>query len=602
MNTEKVVVGIDLGTTTSCAFVPQQGRLKNIVREQNRNTIDSVIKITSTGTCIIKLDTAARASQLNGKDCVYEAKRVIGRKYDDNLMKEVAKNNWPFEVIKGADGYAELRVTLKDKSERELYPEDVGSYILLDLKKRAEKFLNQEIDSCVIGCPVEFTVEQRNRTLKAAVIAGFNIDNISLYPESTLAAIAYAEKYDAEATEPRKYLVYDFGGGTFDVSIVERRGTAYTTLSTDGDADCGGKDIDVQLMNYVTNLLKYRKYEINPNRLSKMKFACKQMKEAFVTESSYELVCDFVKHDEDEEYPSLTITRAAVDATAKPIINHTIDVVNRLLQSHSLCPKDINYVFMTGGSSKLNGVRVALDALFGAEKVKCDTTELCECAIAKGAALMGLKKKLKVKEVDKGGYNPVDVKPLPVIDTVPFSVMIKLADGYEELIREGEPMNHEFYTYVFPTHPNKDALIEFAVCSGDNDDMESIGYLSIPVNDKIEVAAQPLRVEARMQSSERMDVLVKNELTNTEYEATIPLYTVSDITNVIRQSTRFQEDDEKQKELKKRKDKLLMKCDEFLVEEKSEEEKERVLQYRYCIEQCNKMEELIKLEEKEKII
>ena len=172
----------------------------------------------------------------------------------------------------------------------------------------------------------------------------------------------------------------------------------------------------------------------------------------------------------------------------------------------------------------MNGVRVALDALFGTEKVKCDTTELCECAIAKGAALMGLKKELEVKEVDKEGYNPGDVKPLPVVDTVPFSVMIKLADGYEELIREGEPMNHEFYTYVFPTHPNKDALIEFAVCSGDNDDMESIGYLSIPVNDKIEVAAQPLRVEARMQSSERMDVLVKNELTNTEYKAIIELF------------------------------------------------------------------------------
>ena len=206
---------------------------------------------------------------------------------------------------------------------------------------------------------------------------------------------------------------------------------------------------------------------------------------------------------------------------------------------------------------------------------------------------MGLKKKLKVKEVDKGGYNPVDVKPL--VDTVPFSVMIKLADGYEELIRKGEPIDHEFYTYVFPTHPNKDALIEFAVCSGDNDKPTFVTCLKIPATGKC-LEDQPLRVEARMERSEEMDVLVKNELTNTEYEATIPLYTVSDITNVIRQSTRFQEDDEKQKELTKRKDKLLGKCDAFLLGAKSEEEKKPVYGYHIRIENCNQVEDLSKLE------
>ena len=110
MDQEKAVVGIDLGTTTSCAFVQQNGGLKNIVHEQEHNTIDSVIKITPEGACILSVNTAARAAQLKGKGCVYEAKRLIGRKYAD-VKKEVDENQWPFEVYEGDDGYAAIRVT-----------------------------------------------------------------------------------------------------------------------------------------------------------------------------------------------------------------------------------------------------------------------------------------------------------------------------------------------------------------------------------------------------------------------------------------------------------------------------------------------------------
>ena len=421
--------------TTSCAFVPYNGGLENLVHQGNRNTIDSVIKITPKGTCVLTVDTVAHARQLEGKGCVYEAKRLIGRKYAE-VENEVKKNQWPFEVFEGDDGYAAIRVTLMDKGKdgkimeekRELYPEEVGAYILRDMKERAEKLLDCSVDSCVIGCPVKFSFDQRKRTVEAAVLAGFK-DSISLYPESTLAAIAYAREYDIEATKPRIYLVYDFGGGTFDASIVKRNGNEYRTIAAKGDANCGGKDIDVRLMSVIREDLEDDGYEINENRLSKMKFACKWMKRFLLTNSSYEMCCDFVKlRNEDEDYPVKRMTSAAVDAIAKPVIDHTIYIVKKLLNKSRYTVDDIDYVFLVGGSSKLNGMRVSLEKLFGAEKVKCDTAYLCEAAIAKGAALVGLNKALPVDPVPTPPIDPI-LPPSPIDNTIPYSVMIKTADG-----------------------------------------------------------------------------------------------------------------------------------------------------------------------------
>ena len=446
MEKKKAVVGIDLGTTTSCAFVPYNGGLENIVHEQNRNTIDSVIKITPIGAVVLNVNTAARARQLEGKGCVYEAKRLIGRKYAD-VKEEVKINQWTFEVFEGKDGYAAIRTTVRYKDndgkmkeeKRELYPEEVGSFILRDMKEGAEKLLDCSVDSCVIGCPVDFSFDQRKKTVKAARLAGFK-DNISLYPESTLAAIAYAEEYDKEATKPRVYLVYDFGGGTFDASIVKREENAYRTIATEGDANCGGKDIDARLMSVIREDLEDEGYEINENRLSKMKFGCKQMKELLLTNLSYEMCCDFVKLDNEDEddYPVKRMTSAAVDTIAKPVIDHTLDIVIRLLKKSSYTPDRIDYVYMTGGSSKLNGVRASLEKLFGAEKVKCDTADLCEAAIAKGAAQVVLNKALPVDPVPTPPIDPIVpeppiidpiVPPPPAVNTMPYTDLIKTADG-----------------------------------------------------------------------------------------------------------------------------------------------------------------------------
>ena len=529
MDQEKVVVGIDLGTTTSCAFVQCHGKLENVVRQGNRNTIDSVIKFTPKGACVLDVITAARAAQLKGKRCVYEAKRLIGRKYEE-VNEEVKKNQWPFEVFEGKDGYAAIRVTMRYRGndgqfmeeKRELYPEEVSSYILRDLKERAEKLLDCSIDSCVIGCPVDFNLDQRKRTVEAAVMAGFKLNNISLYPESTLAAIAYAEEYDREATKPRVYLVYDFGGGTFDVSIVRRNESKYEVVATEGDENCGGKDIDARLMSVIREDLEDDGYMINENRLSKMKYACKQMKELLLTNLSYEMCCDFVKLDNEDEddYPVKRMTSAAVDAIAKPVIDHTLDIVIRLLKKSSYTPDRIDYVFMTGGSSKLNGVKASLERVFGAEKVKCDTACLCEVAIAKGVALMALNKVLPVEVVDRPPIHPI-VPPPHVVNPIPVFVVIKIPDGEVELVPEGASLNYHFRNYVFPSPTSNSAVIEYGVRDGDA--LRSVGHITIPMESQKDAKVQPMFIEPRVEGSGTMNVCVMKQVDNIDYTVTINL-------------------------------------------------------------------------------
>ena len=672
MNQEKAVVGIDLGTTTSCAFVQQNGGLKNIVHEQEHNTIDSVIKITPEGACILSVNTAARAAQLKGKGCVYEAKRLIGRKYAE-VENEVKKNQWPFEVFEGDDGYAAIRVTLRYRGsdgkymeeKRELYPEEVGAYILRDLKERAEKLLDVPADSCVIGCPVDFSFDQRKKTVEAAVLAGFTLDSISLYPESTLAAIAYAEEYDKEATKPRVYLVYDFGGGAFSASIVKREENAYRTIATEGDENCGGKDIDVRVMSVIREDLKDEDYEINENRISRMKFACKQMKELLLTNLSYEMCCDFVilRNEDEDDYPVKRMTSAAVDAIAKPVIERTIKLVKKLLDESSYTVDDIDYVFMMGGSSKLNGVRVSLERVFGSEKVKCDTADLCEAAIAKGAVLMGLSKKWvvtevskeitgseivslhpvedlmtssatsqttdnEVKEVPKAFIDaavpaPIDVLmassvtktpydpnqvippivkpnvPRPIVDKMPYSVVIKTADGEVELVPKGELMNHEFFKYVFPSSTSNSAVIEFEV--RDSDSLRSVGCINIPIVSQKDVKAQPLRVEARMESSERMNVYVKKEVDPiVDYTVTINLsMNEEEIAAATRQSIVFIEEQNKRTAMQELRTAIQTIYDEERYGGKLKEQEKRKKWQKVVNQskQCNSVEELEALKE-----
>ena len=326
------------------------------------------------------------------------------------------------------------------------------------------------------------------------------------------------------------------------------------------------------------------------------------------------------------------MTSATVDAIAKPVIEDTIDIVNKLLNKARYTVDDIDYVFLVGGSSKLNGVRVSLERLFGAEKVKCDTFCLCEAAIAKGAALVGLNEALQVKEEAKPQIDfivpepPVDdlmassaimqsvgsevdpvpkppIKPImpprPLIDTMPYSVVIKTTDGEVELVPKGELVNHEFFKYVFPSSTSNSAVIEFGVRYGNA--LTSVGSISIKVDSQKDVKAQPLRVEAGMEPSGVMKVCVKNEVDPiVDYKAEIKLLIDAKSIDAISKSVILNQDQDNQDAMEELRTAIQAiydseRCGGKLIEQEKRKGWQKIVK---GSQHCNSVEELKELKEK----
>ena len=550
MSGSEVVIGIDLGTTTSCGAIFRNGQLENVSRSDTRNTIDSIVKVTRDGYAVLTLNSASRTAQLQRGGCIYETKRLIGRKYED-VKEEVEKNKWPFEVVEGENGYAAIKVHVEKDIYQTFAPEEIASFILSNIKKSAETYLDKTINSCVIGCPVDFTQDQRNATISAGILAGFDKDHISLIKESTAAAIAYANKFDAKTEGRRVYVVYDFGGGTFDASVVERIGTSYRTLSTAGDHNSGGKDIDVALMNHVIMRLERKGKRINPRRIGRLKFGCKQAKEELLCHPNYSIPEDFIVGCDEDDPEDVDIRRAELNVAAKPIIQKTIEVVNEAMTKCSPPVKanEVDFVFLAGGSSKLSVVKEELKKMFGENKIRVDSYNLCECAIAYGATLVGYNKKLSG---NTGGFidEVADGSGLQFVDKNTFGIKLRTGDAYTVLIPENSPTNQVFWKYIVPPSALSTSCSFQLLRYSESDSMKSLGYFSVPVKDYVLKERQPIRIEARMMGAESLQLKVIKELEHEECTMQLnPSMRQDELDDVSRSSAIFRSKEEKQKEI-----------------------------------------------------
>ena len=542
---DRVVVGIDLGTTTSCGAIFRNGQLENISRSATRSTIDSVIKIDHGNAVCMNINPGTKVNT----GFVYEIKRLIGRKYED-VKEEVEKNKWPFEVVEGENGFVKVKVRVQ-KEEHIYKPEEIASFILSNIKKSAETYLDKTINSCVIGCPVDFTQDQRNATISAGILAGFDKDHISLIAESTAAAIAYANKFDAKTEGRRVYVVYDFGGGTFDASVVERIGTSYRTLSTAGDHNSGGKDIDVALMNHVIMRLERKGKRINPRRIGRLKFGCKQAKEELLCHPNFSIPEDFIVGCDEDDPEDIDIRRAELNVAAKPIIQKTIEVVKEAMTKCSPPVKanEVDFVFLAGGSSKLSVVKEELKKMFGENKIRVDSYNLCECAIAYGATLVGYNKKLSG---NTGGFidEVADGSGLQFVDKNTFGIKLRTGDAYTVLIPENSPTNQVFWKYIVPPSALSTSCSFQLLRYSESDSMKSLGYFSVPVKDYVLKERQPIRIEARMMGAESLQLKVIKELEHEECTMQLnPSMRQDELDDVSRSSAIFRSKEEKQKEI-----------------------------------------------------
>lgn len=377
-------VGIDLGTTNSCCALYKQDDLHVVPNSTGDFTTPSVVYLGDKTNEFVVGDAAkAKLKALKTvRDVCYNSKRLLGLTY----------NEINFDDVQGADiiNVNDYPIYQIEKDNSRYTPEQISGYVLKYLKKISEDYSDMVVKKGVIAVPAYFNEVQRGATLKAAEIAGINV--IRLINEPTACAIAYGDKHP-ETNET--ILVYDLGGGTFDVSLVRKEKQVYKVIGISGDRRLGGNDFDQRLLDYF--LVQAEKYGIRVPEKKKinLKLCLCKAKETLSSDNDADI--NFDPFDEIDDNELKVLSRSLLNEINKDLFDRTIKIIDDLLREKAMKPKDINRVILAGGSSKIVYIKNQLNTMFTGKVV--DTIEglESECIVARGACIVAYKSKEEIK-------------------------------------------------------------------------------------------------------------------------------------------------------------------------------------------------------------
>nr|XP_018910991.1 PREDICTED: heat shock protein 68-like [Bemisia tabaci] len=412
---EKPAIGIDLGTTHSCVGVWQHGKIEIIANDQGMRITPSYVAFAD-GVRLIG-DSAKIQAATNPENTIFDAKRLIGRKFNDSVVQADIEH-WPFAVIDDG-GNPKVRVD-HDGEVKEFAPEEISSMVLSKLKETAEAYLDCEVTDAVITVPAYFNDSQRQATKDAGAIAGLNV--LRIINEPTAAALAYG----LDMKGKRNILIFDLGGGTFDVSILTiDEGSLFEVKSTAGDTHLGGEDFDSLLVNYLIEEFKrrYKKdFAPNPRTLSRLRAHAERAKctlsAAPTTNISIDALFDGI------DFHTL-VTRAKFENLCADLFQRTLTIVEKALMDAELGKDAIDDVVVVGGSSRIPKVQSLLQDFFGGKTLK--HTIHPDEAVAYGAA---------VQAASLSGNEDLDIKDIVLHDVTPLSLGIDIEnDVFSVLIK-----------------------------------------------------------------------------------------------------------------------------------------------------------------------
>jgi molecular chaperone DnaK len=355
----KKIIGIDLGTTNSVVAVMEGASPKVLINQQGSRLTPSVVGFTDKGERLV--GQPARHQQItNPKNTVYSIKRFMGRRHNEVAVEEKMV---PFEVIGSPEELVKVRVRAKDYT-----PQEVSAMVLTDLKRTAEDYLGDKVDRAVITVPAYFNDSQRQATKEAGEIAGLKVERI--INEPTAAALAYG--LDKKKNE--KVAVFDFGGGTFDISILDIGENVFEVLSTNGDTHLGGDDLDEVLINYVADEFKRQEgIDIRKDAmaLQRLKEACEKAKCELSTAMEANINLPFITATaEGPKHLTMTLTRAKLQQLCEPVFQRLVNPCKQALSDAKLTAEDIDEVVLVGGSTRIPRVRQIAKDLFVKEPNK----------------------------------------------------------------------------------------------------------------------------------------------------------------------------------------------------------------------------------------
>ncbi len=492
------IIGIDLGTTNSAFAYMVAGKPEVITNAEGNRTTPSVVAINKKGERLVG-QVAQRQRVTNAKNTIYGVKRLIGRKFGD---KEVQKDHdiMPYEIVKKGDGVA---VKMDGK---EYTPEEVSAMILSKIKADAEAFLGDKVTEAVITVPAYFDDSQRQATKDAGKIAGLEVKRI--INEPTAAALAYG----LESKKDEKIAVFDLGGGTFDVSVLELGDGVFEVRATNGDTHLGGEDFDNRIVDHFIDHFKNEEgvdLKKDNAALQRLKDEAEKAKKELSTTNTYEVNLPFITADADgPKHFEYTLTRAKLEELVKDLIDRLAGPVEKALKDADLKANDIDEIVLVGGMTRMPAVVEKVKAIFGKDPLQGVNPDE---VVAVGAAI-------------QGGVLAGDVKDVLLLDVTPLSLGIETMGGVSTKLIERNTTIPTSKSETFSTAADNQPQVEIHVLQGEREmanDNKSLGRFILDGIASAPRGVPQIEVTFNLDANGILNVTAKDKGTGKEQSITI---------------------------------------------------------------------------------